>query len=74
MKYLFHELIFPSPFYHRIPRRLRYKINIPPICIKRVASIFILIIRTAKEWNPLPESVLCCCEEYIIGVFKSGEN
>lgn len=69
-----HNLIPPSPFHHRTTRRTatrhRYMVDIPSIRTKRFGSTF--IIRTAKEWNSLPESVFP--ESYNPGIFKSRVN
>ncbi|XP_063378573.1 uncharacterized protein LOC134665528 [Cydia fagiglandana] len=69
-----HELIPPSPFYHRTFRRTAgfhpYLVDIPPIRTKRFASTFLM--RTAKEWNSLPASIFPC--SYNPATFKSRVN
>ena len=69
-----HELILPSPFYHRTTRgtakRHPFMVEIPPIRTKRFQSTF--IIKTAKKWNDLPASVFP--NKYDPGVFKRRVN
>lgn len=54
-----HELITPSPFFHRTNRRTAgfhpHLTDIPFIRTKHFKSSFLM--RTAKEWNSLPASV-----------------
>lgn len=69
-----HELIPPSPFYHRESRRTAgyhpYLVDIPLMRTKRYSSSFIM--RTAKEWNSLPASVFPSA--YNPNIFKARVN
>ena len=69
-----HDLIPPSPFYHRTSRRTAsihpYVVETSTVRTKRFASSF--IPRTSKDWNNLPAAVFP--SNYNIGVFKARVN
>lgn len=69
-----HELIPPSPFYHRESRRTAeyhpHLVDIPSQRTKRFSASFLM--RTAKVWNSLPASVFP--SSYNPNLFKARVN
>ncbi|CAH2235027.1 jg1297 [Pararge aegeria aegeria] len=69
-----HNLVPPSPFYHRTARHRErwhpYVVDIPSTRTKRFLSTF--LIRAAKMWNALPVTVFPAT--YNLSTFKARVN